>query len=78
MQIYLIIISCCLILVLSVCLSLRSVQREQTVDVFLYEIYSWSPCRESSNTTCYYRHVFILHTWYLLYLQFPVGFIQQL
>lgn len=39
---------------------LRSVQREQTMGVFHWEIYSWFLCRESSNIICCYRYVFAL------------------
>lgn len=38
--------------------SVRSVQTEQTVDAFLSETCSWSPCRGSSNTTCCYKYVY--------------------
>ena len=42
---------------LSVSLSIRSVQTEQTVDVFLSEISSWSLCSGCSNIICCYRYV---------------------
>lgn len=55
---------------------LRSVQREPITDAFLSEIYSWFLCRESSNTTCCYRCVYVC-IWIALSHLFSASFIQQ-